>query len=146
MYDAARRRQNITGQKPTSPYRRQSGADQNVGDIEARAIFGPDSRGKTPAPRRNRRHFAVDGGRILFNGGDITKMSMNERARVNIEFTFRRSEGWRRGISSDPWVDMDRLLGELDLEELAYRDVNRGFPGGEIKRPGRVQLLAREHL
>ncbi len=73
-------------------------------------------------------------------------MSMNVRARVCIKFTFRRSEGWRRGISSDPWADVDRLLGELDLGEFADRDVNRGFPGGEMKRTERVRLLARERL
>ena len=71
---------------------------------------------------------------------------MNERARVSIGFALRRSGGWRRGISSDPRANVDRLLGELGLEELADRDVNRGFPGGEVKRPVRVQLLARERL
>ena len=78
MYDAARRRRNITDPKPTSPHRQQSGADQSVGDIKARALFGPDGHGKTTH------------------------------------------------------------LDKLDLEELADRDVNRGFPGGEMKRPERV--------
>ena len=65
MYDVARRRRNITDREPTSQHRRQSGADQNVGDIETRALFGPDDRGKTThlgvitgVPRH-----VVDGGR-----------------------------------------------------------------------------------
>ncbi len=105
------------------------GADQNVGDIETRARLGPDGCGKTPhlgAIAGVPRH-AVDGGRILFNGEDIPGISIDERARVGIEFTSRRSGGWCRGISSDPRADVDRLLGELDLEARADRDVNRGF-------------------
>jgi len=33
--------------KTISQHRPQSGADQSVGYIEARALFGPDGRGKT---------------------------------------------------------------------------------------------------
>jgi len=50
------------------------GADQNVGDIETRARFGPDGRGKTPhlGAIAGALGHAVGGERDLFEGEDIT--------------------------------------------------------------------------
>ena len=62
MYDAAMKHRNITDRKTTSLHRRQPGADQNVGDIGTRALFGPDGRGRTSHLGAIAKHVVVDGG------------------------------------------------------------------------------------
>ncbi|MEA2046429.1 MAG: hypothetical protein U9N48_07945 [Euryarchaeota archaeon] len=71
MYDAAKVARILQTEKlsaSTGSNPAPKSADQGVGDIEARAPFGPDDgRGKTTllgAIAGVPRHFAVDGGRI----------------------------------------------------------------------------------
>ncbi|HWQ20875.1 MAG TPA: ABC transporter ATP-binding protein [Methanotrichaceae archaeon] len=124
----------------------------HVGQGETHALFGPNGTGKTTLlnaiagiPR-----YVVEGGSIIFKGQDITRMSMDERARLGIGMAFQRPPAIRGLKLRDlikiinPKADANALLKEMDFEDFGGRDVNRGFSGGEVKRSEMVQLLAQQ--
>ena len=123
-----------------------------VGPGETHALFGPNGCGKTTllSTIAGISRYVVDDGRILFKGRDITRLSMDERARLGIGIAFQHPPAIRGLRLKDlirifnPKADVDGLLKDLDLEQFADRDVNRGFSGGEVKRSEMVQLLAQE--
>ena len=123
-----------------------------VGSGETHALFGPNGTGKTTLlnaimglPR-----YEVDSGSILFKGQDITRMSMDQRAKLGIGMAFQRPPAIRGLKLKDlikiinPKADGVRILKQMDFENFANRDVNRGFSGGEVKRSEMVQLLAQQ--
>lgn len=124
----------------------------HVGKGETHALFGPNGTGKTTLlnaiagiPR-----YVVESGRIIFKDQDITRMSMDERARLGVGMAFQRPPAIRGLKLRDlikiinPKADANALLKEMDFEDFGGRDVNRGFSGGEVKRSEMVQLLAQQ--
>lgn len=121
---------------------------------DTHALFGPNGSGKTTLlmaimgfPR-----YKITKGRILFKGNDITKASLDERARMGIGMSFQRPPVVR-GVKTRDVVracmgnreDGDavaRLAGRLNMNDLLDREINYGFSGGEIKRSELLQLLA----
>lgn len=129
-----------------------SNVNLRIGAGETHALFGPNGTGKTTLlnaiagiPR-----YTITGGRIVFKGQDITRMSMDERARLGIGMAFQRPPALRGLKLNDlvkiinPHADAAAILKRMDFEDFAGRDVNRGFSGGEIKRSEMVQLLAQQ--
>jgi len=129
-----------------------SNVNLRIGAGETHALFGPNGTGKTTLlnaiagiPR-----YTITGGRIVFKGQDITRMSMDERARLGIGMAFQRPPALRGLKLKDlvkiinPHADVLAILKRMDFEDFAGRDVNRGFSGGEIKRSEMVQLLAQQ--
>jgi len=128
------------------------GVNVSVGDGETHALFGPNGCGKTTLlstiagiPR-----YVVDRGTIRFKGVDITNMPMHERARLGIGIAFQHPPTIR-GLKvldmiklCNPQANAKKILEDLDFEDFADREVNKGFSGGEVKRSEMVQLLAQE--
>jgi Fe-S cluster assembly ATP-binding protein len=120
---------------------------------ETHVLFGPNGSGKTSLllalmglPR-----YRITGGRILFQGVDITGMTPDERARRGIGLAYQRPPTVR-GVSlwqlteiaaagRDGATVID-LAQRLRCAELLPRNVNDGFSGGEIKKAELLQLLA----
>jgi Fe-S cluster assembly ATP-binding protein len=130
----------------------------SIGVGETHALFGPNGGGKTTLlmaimgfPR-----YHVTVGQILFKGQDITKASLDERARLGIGMSFQRPPVVR-GVKTRDMVTaaletrgrqngdaVAELAGHLNMTELMDRDINYGFSGGEIKRSELLQLLAQQ--
>jgi Fe-S cluster assembly ATP-binding protein len=123
---------------------------------ETHALFGPNGSGKTTLlmaimgfPR-----YQVTKGKILFKDQDITKLDVDERARLGIGISFQRPPVVR-GVKTRDMVSaalrgkgdekvIDKLAERADLTGFLDRDINYGFSGGEIKRAELMQLLAQK--
>jgi Fe-S cluster assembly ATP-binding protein len=121
---------------------------------ETNVIFGPNGGGKTTLlmtimgfPR-----YKVLRGSIYFKGKNITKVPLDERARLGIGISFQRPPVVR-GVKTRDMVlacmregENEDLLNEMaekaNMTSFLKRDINSGFSGGEIKRSEMLQLLA----
>jgi Fe-S cluster assembly ATP-binding protein len=130
------------------------GVSLTVDEGETHVLFGPNGAGKSTLlmaimgfPR-----YRVTGGKITFNGVDITKMSVDERARMGIGMSFQRPP-IVRGVRTRDVIaaclgnredgdTINSLAEKTDLSDFLDRDINYGFSGGEIKRSELMQLLA----
>jgi len=128
----------------------------NIGTGETHVLFGPNGSGKTTLlmaimgfPR-----YQVTKGNIIFKGKDITRLAVDERARLGIGISFQRPPVVR-GVKTRDMVSaamggggdeksIARLAERADLTEFLDRDINYGFSGGEIKRAELMQLLAQK--
>ena len=132
------------------------GVNLTIRTGETHALFGPNGSGKTTLlmtimgfPK-----YQVTGGSISFGGVDITRMPIDERARLGIGMSFQRPPVVR-GVKtrdmvlasmkdkSDPEL-VATLASQTDLADFLDRDINYGFSGGEIKRSELMQLLAQK--
>ncbi len=127
-----------------------------IGTGETHVLFGPNGSGKTTLlmaimgfPR-----YRITKGSVTFKGKDITKLSLDERARLGIGISFQRPPVVR-GVrtrdmigaslrNKEDKVTIDRLAERANLSEFLDRDINYGFSGGEIKRSELMQLLAQK--
>jgi Fe-S cluster assembly ATP-binding protein len=123
---------------------------------ETHVLFGPNGSGKTTLlmaimgfPK-----YRVTKGKIIFKGQDITKLSLDERARLGIGMSFQRPPVVR-GVKTRDMVAaclkgkeheerIKQLAGRTNLADFLDRDINYGFSGGEIKRSELMQLLAQK--
>lgn len=129
------------------------GVDLRVKEGQTHLLFGPNGSGKTTLlmaimgfPK-----YRVTEGRILLKGRDITKLPVDERAKLGVGISFQRPPSIRGvttrrlvEICSSGKADVDALAGEMNLESHLDRDINLGFSGGEIKRAELLQLLAQQ--
>ncbi len=114
-------------------------------------LFGPNGAGKTALMRTimGFSEYRVVKGRILFNGEDITPLSVDERARLGLGIMMQRPPDMS-GIKLRSLIKVlskgkknpEALVETLDMERFLDRDVNVGFSGGEIKRSELLQLAA----
>ncbi|MFO7772620.1 MAG: ABC transporter ATP-binding protein [Dehalococcoidia bacterium] len=123
---------------------------------ETHVLFGPNGSGKTTLlmaimgfPR-----YRITRGKIIFRGEDITRLSVDERARLGIGMSFQRPPVVR-GVKTRDMVAacfreqeseelIDQLAERADLADFLDREINYGFSGGEIKRSELMQLLAQK--
>ena len=120
---------------------------------ETNVIFGPNGSGKTTLlmtimgfPR-----YRVVEGEILFASKDITRLPVDERARLGIGLLFQRPPVVR-GVKTRDMVaaclrgrdgnEVEQLAERANLLDFLDRDINHGFSGGELKRSELLQLLA----
>ncbi len=132
------------------------GVNLEIKSGETSVLFGPNGSGKTTLlmtimgfPR-----YEVTEGSITFQGQDITRASLDERARMGIGISFQRPPVVR-GVKTRDMVlaalrgterreIVDALAAKTALQEFLDRDINYGFSGGEIKRSELMQLLAQQ--
>ena len=120
---------------------------------ETHALLGPNGSGKTTLllTIMGMPDYQVTEGRILFEGRDITKLSIDDRAKLGIGVSFQKPP-FIRGVTTHQMIEIVSK-GKADIEELAFfmrlndfldRDINYGFSGGEVKRSELMQLLAQD--
>lgn len=132
----------------------------NAGEIHA--LMGPNGSGKSTLSNVIAGHpnYAVTGGKIIFQGTDITEFASNERAKLGIFLAFQyptsipgvtlanfllASVKAVRGSENVKLLDYRKeLIGHMrDLginQDFAKRYVNEGFSGGEKKRCEILQM------
>lgn len=120
------------------------------------AITGPNGGGKSSLAKLIAGIYTPTSGQILFNGEDITNLSISERANKGISFAFQqpvRFKGLKvkdilqlaagEGTNLTDWCN---LLSEVGLCARDYidRDLDDSLSGGEMKRIEIATILARK--
>lgn len=133
-----------------------------IGKEETHVLMGPNGTGKSTLgytlignPR-----YEVLGGRILFEGEDITGLPVNERAKKGLFLSFqnplevpgitlsafiRSALEQKTGSRVRLWDFKKELAEKMELLQMdpsyAERDLNVGFSGGEKKKAEILQML-----
>jgi len=127
--------------------------DLEIKPGETHILFGPNGSGKTSLLMTIMGYpqYRVTAGRILFKGVDITRLPVNERAKLGIGISYQRPPTIH-GVKTRQMVqicaggrkdlDVDGMASKVNFDEFLERDINAGFSGGEIKRSELLQLMA----
>lgn len=110
------------------------------------AITGPNGSGKSTLVKIIMGIEKPDSGQILFDGKDITKLNIKERANLGISFAFQQPVKFK-GITVYDLLkisakkDMNKaeaceVLSKVGLcaKEYVDREINSSLSGGELKR------------
>lgn len=141
------------------------GVNLTLGRDETHVLMGPNGTGKSTLGYAitGNPAYTVTGGRILFQGEDITAMPVNERAKKGIFLSFqnplevpgvslsafiRSALEQKTGSRLRLWDYKKRLAETMALLQMdpsyAERDLNVGFSGGEKKKAEILQMLMLE--
>ena len=131
------------------------GVDLNIEDKKFIVITGPNGGGKTSLARAIMGIYEPTGGSIVYDGEDITHLSVSERAKKGISYGFQqppRFKGMKvrdlltiaagEKISHDMACSYLTKVG-LCARDYIDRDVDTSLSGGEVKRIEIATILAR---
>ncbi|HOD34670.1 MAG TPA: ABC transporter ATP-binding protein [Syntrophales bacterium] len=128
--------------------------DLEIKPGETHILFGPNGSGKTSLLMTIMGYpqYEVVSGKIWFKGVDITRLPVNERARLGIGMSYQRPPTinglkTRKMVeicAAGEKVDVDDLARRVNFGDFLERDINAGFSGGEIKRSELLQLMAQD--
>lgn len=130
----------------------------DIPDGKLIVITGPNGGGKSTLAKLIAGIEKPTSGQILFNGEDITDMSITERAKKGIAFAFQqpvkfkgirvldliRLAAGRKLTIADACVYLS-MVG-LCAREYIDREVNASLSGGELKRIEIATVLARKSM
>jgi Fe-S cluster assembly ATP-binding protein len=118
-------------------------------------ITGPNGGGKSTIAKIISGVQKPTDGRILFNGQDITDMSITERAKLGISYALQQPVRFKgievidllriaagKPLSVSASCDYLSRVG-LCARDYIYREVNSSLSGGELKRIEIATVLAR---
>jgi Fe-S cluster assembly ATP-binding protein len=130
--------------------------DLNVNDGTFLVLTGPNGGGKTTLAKAISGIVQPTGGQILWNGIDITNMSITERAHNGISYGFQQPPRFT-GMTVKALLQIaagGRKLSRLDCcnylnkvglcaADYVDREVDTSLSGGEVKRIEIATILAR---
>ncbi len=126
-----------------------------VEDKKFIVITGPNGGGKTSLARAIMGIYQPTAGKILWNGQDITGLSVTERARLGISYGFQQPPRFKGmkvrdllDVAAGEKLNHDRACSYLTQVGLCARDyidrdVDASLSGGEVKRIEIATVLAR---
>ncbi|MBR1884283.1 MAG: Fe-S cluster assembly ATPase SufC [Clostridia bacterium] len=138
------------------------GINLNIKRGEIHVIMGPNGSGKTTTANAilNNPEYNKIGGKIIFDGEDITNLKTYEIARKGVFMSFqlpeevpgitvssflRQAKENNTGIKINPAefkIDMLKYMKQLKMDQkYMYRNLNVGFSGGEKKKNEILQML-----
>lgn len=119
-------------------------------------ITGPNGGGKSTLAKLVMGIEKPTSGRILFDGEDITEVSITERARMGIGYGFQQPARFK-GMTVKKLLDLaagkklpmlacNEYLAKVGLCSASYltREVDKSLSGGEVKRIEIATILARD--
>ncbi len=128
----------------------------DIEDSKFVVLTGPNGGGKTTLAKVIMGLVKPTSGKVVYNGTDITDMSITERARLGISYGFQqppRFKGMKvrdllelaSGKPSLSASECCRYLNKVGLCAADYidREVNTSLSGGEVKRIEIATILAR---
>ena len=127
-----------------------------IPDDKLVVVTGPNGGGKSTLAKLIAGVETPTGGRILFQGEDITGLSVTERARRGIAFAFQQPVKFKGirvldllRIASGKHISIANACDYLSSVGLCARDyidreVNASLSGGELKRIEIATVLARK--
>lgn len=126
-----------------------------VFDKRFTAITGPNGGGKSTLAKVIAGIIEPTEGEILFDGEDITKLSVTERARAGISYAFQQPVRFK-GLTVKDLITLAagknlsttqacQYLSEVGLcaRDYVNREVNASLSGGELKRIEIAMIIAR---
>lgn len=138
------------------------GVDLTVNKGETHVLMGPNGAGKSTLGNAlmGNPQYEITGGKIFFEGEDITTLSTDKRAKLGMFLSFqnplevpgitlgnfiRSALEMRTGKHIRLWdfkKEMKKAMELLNMDpSYADRDLNVGFSGGEKKKAEILQLL-----
>ena len=119
-------------------------------------ITGPNGSGKSTLAKIIMGIENPDSGQIIFDGKDITNLSITERAKKGIGFAFQQPVRFK-GLTVKDLIEISAgnsikvcdacdILADVGLcaQEYLNREVNAGLSGGELKRIEIAMLAAKK--
>jgi Fe-S cluster assembly ATP-binding protein len=119
-------------------------------------ITGPNGSGKSTLAKLIMGIELPTSGKIKYNGKDITNLSVDERAKLGISFSFQQPIRFK-GITTYDLLNIasGKVLNSKEICEILssvglpayqylYRELDDSLSGGEIKRIEIASLIARD--
>ena len=119
-------------------------------------ITGPNGSGKSTLAKIIMGIETPDSGKIIFDGEDITNLSITERAKKGIGFAFQQPVRFK-GLTVKDLIEISAgnsikvcdacdVLADVGLcaQEYLNREINSGLSGGELKRIEIAMLAAKK--
>lgn len=124
-------------------------------DSKFYCITGPNGSGKSTLVKIIMGLITLDSGQIILNGKDITKLPINERAKLGIGFAFQQPTTFKgltvydllkiatgKEVNKKEACDILSKVG-LCAKEYIDRELNNSLSGGELKRIEIATIIAR---
>ena len=128
----------------------------NIDDNKLIAITGPNGSGKSTLAKIIMGILKPDSGKILFNGTDITNMSITDRANLGIGFAFQQPVKFK-GLTVRNLIELSsgnsiklseacNYLSDVGLcaKDYLNRELDASLSGGELKRIEIAMLAAKK--
>jgi Fe-S cluster assembly ATP-binding protein len=132
------------------------GIDLALKAKESYIMFGPNGSGKSTliSTIMGIPPYEVDSGRIAFMGNDVTRATVDERAKLGMSVAFqyppeitgiRLSDVLKLCLGKTPKDEFNdeenKLIESFNLTDFIEREINVGFSGGERKRSELLQMI-----
>lgn len=132
------------------------GIDLDIPEGKLTVITGPNGGGKTSLAKMIAGLYEATEGSIIYNGEDITHMSITDRAKKGIAYAFQQPVRFKGlsvrdllELSTEEKLEEHQLCGMLSTvglcaQEYIDREVDASLSGGESKRIEIASVLNRK--